>query len=95
MKQRVCTNCGYVGEPIPQCATSFFVDAFIWLTVASVTLFTGFLPLLIIPLAWTTFHIVKYRTVKCPQCENLDMVSKESAKGKEALHHFENSTKAA
>ena len=89
MKQRVCTNCGYVGEPISQCAASFFVDAFIWLTVASVTLFTGFLPLLLLPLGWTIFHIVKYRSVKCPKCENLDMVSMTSAKGKQAVHHFE------
>ena len=90
MKKRVCTNCGYVGEPVSQCATSFFVDAFIWLTVASVTVFTGFLPLLLLPLGWTIFHIVKYRTVKCPKCENLDMVSMESTKGKEALHQFDN-----
>lgn len=95
MKQRVCTNCGYVGEPIAQCASSFFVDAFIWLTSMSVTLFTGFLPLLLIPLAWTTYHIVKYRTVKCPKCENLDMVSKNSAKGKEALQHFQSPIKTA
>lgn len=94
MKQRVCTNCGYVGEPISQCATSFFVDAFIWLTVASVTLFTGFLPLLLLPLGWTVFHVIKYNSVKCPKCENLDMVSMSSTKGKQALSHFEN-TKTA
>lgn len=92
MKHRVCTNCGYQGEPIPQCATSFFVDAFIWLTVLSVTLFTGFLPLLLIPISWSVFHIVKYRTVKCPECGNLDMVSKNSNKGKNALNHFHGKT---
>lgn len=89
MKQRVCTNCGHVGEPISQCATSFFVDALIWLVVASITLFTGLLPLLLLPLGWTIFHIAKYRTVKCPKCENLDMVSMTSNKGKQALQQFE------
>ena len=87
MKHRICTSCGYVGEPISQCAASFLVDALFWLIIVSVTFFTGLLPLLLLPAAWTIFHIAKFRTTKCPECENLDMVSLESAKGKNALKH--------
>jgi hypothetical protein len=87
MKDRVCTYCGYVGKPTTQGLGSFFVDAFIWLVVSSVVLMSGILPLLIIPVGWTIYHIVKYGTTTCPKCENLDMVSLNSTKGKAVLQH--------
>ena len=85
MKDRVCTSCGYVGKPTTQGPGSFFVDAFIWLVVGSVVLMSGILPLLIIPIGWTIYHIIKYATTTCPKCENLDMVSLNSKKGKAVL----------
>jgi len=86
MKTKVCSSCGYTGEPVNQCFESFLVDLFIWLIVGSVSLMTGLLPLLAIPAAWTVYHIVRFKT-KCPECGNLDMVSLKSAKGKSALAH--------
>lgn len=85
MKTKVCTECGYVGKPITQCAGSFLVDVFAWMVAASVTAFTGLLPILLIPAAWTVYHIVMFRSVKCPKCENLSMVRTEGRKGKEAM----------
>lgn len=82
MKDRICTSCGYVGKPISQCPESFLVDAMIWLTIGSFSLMTGLLPFLVIPMAWTVYHIAKYRTTKCPKCENLSMVSQDSSKGR-------------
>ena len=89
MKQneRVCTTCGYVGKPVNQCFESFLVDLFIWLIVASVVIMTGFFPLFAAAIGWTIFHIVKFKNTKCPSCSNLDMVSKESNKGKAILEH--------
>ena len=86
MKNKVCSSCGYMGEPVNQCFESFLVDLFVWLIVGSVALMTGLLPLLIIPASWTVYHIFRFKT-KCPECENLDMVSLKSAKGKDALAH--------
>ncbi|MCI0505453.1 MAG: hypothetical protein L0Z73_05020 [Gammaproteobacteria bacterium] len=86
MKMKVCSSCGYMGEPVKQCFESFLVDLFIWLIVGSVTLMSGLLPLLVIPAAWTLYHIVRFKT-KCPECGNLDMVSLNSAKGKDAMAH--------
>ena len=89
MKMKVCSSCGYMGEPKNQCKESFLVDLFVWLIVGSVTFMTGLLPLLAIPAGWTVFHIVNFRT-KCPECGNLDMVSLNSTKGKNSLapsHH--------
>jgi hypothetical protein len=85
MKTRVCTNCGYVGKPISQGVSSFLVDIFMWMLVGGASAVTGLLPLLLIPLAWTIYHIALYRITKCPKCECLDMVGMESSKGKSAL----------
>ncbi|HEY5603638.1 MAG TPA: hypothetical protein VIM41_11065 [Gammaproteobacteria bacterium] len=86
MKMKVCSSCGYVGKPVNQCFESFLLDLFLWLIVGSVTLMSGLLFLLAIPASWTLYHIVRFKT-KCPECGNLDMVSLDSAKGKEAVAH--------
>jgi hypothetical protein len=77
-----------VGQPINQGPTSFFVDAFIWLIFGSFTMMTGLLPILIIPLSWTIYHIAVYKITKCPKCESLDMVSLHSRKGETAKRIF-------
>jgi hypothetical protein len=87
MKDRVCTSCGYVGKPIKQCVESFLVDAFVWGIVGSFALMTGIMPVLVIPAAWTLYHLAKFGTTKCPHCNSLDMVSMDSRKGRAALNH--------
>ena len=91
MKNRVCTSCSFVGKPVNQCIESFFVDAFIWATVGSFALMTGLIPVLLIPVAWTLYHLVKFGTTKCPECGDLEMVSLESRKGRDALDPSTNS----
>ncbi len=85
MKTKICSYCGYVGQPIPQAKSSFVVDAFIWMITLSITAMSGLVPLLLIPLAWTLYHLAKFNTVKCPKCECLEMVSMNSRKGKAML----------
>lgn len=85
MKHRVCTSCGFVGKPINQCFGSFLVDAFIWATVGSFALMTGLIPVLLIPAAWTLYHLAKFGTTKCPECGDLEMVSVTSRRGREAI----------
>jgi predicted RNA-binding Zn-ribbon protein involved in translation (DUF1610 family) len=86
MKDRVCTSCGFEGKPVKQCYESFLVDAFIWGIVGSGVLVTGLWPALAIPVAWTIYHLAKFKTTKCPKCGDLEMVSKESSKGRAALN---------
>jgi ribosomal protein L32 len=85
MKNRVCKACGHVGKPTKQCLGSFLVDAFIWGTVGSLALMSGLLPLLLVPVAWTLYHLAKFGTTKCPECGELEMVSMDSRKGREVL----------
>jgi len=83
MKNKICTECGYIGKPIPQALSSFFVDAIVWLVFLFLAGASQFLFLLIVPLIWTVYHIVRFSSVKCPKCESLDMVRLNSRRGKE------------
>ena len=87
MTDRVCKSCGYVGKAEHQSWGTFVVDAFIWLMFGSLTLFSGLLFVLLIPLSWTIYHIALFSNTQCPKCESLDMVSLESKKGKAVLEH--------
>lgn len=86
MKDRICTSCGFEGKPVKQCFESFLVDAFVWGIVGSGVLVTGLWPALVIPVAWTLYHLAKFKTTKCPKCGELEMVSKNSRKGRAALN---------
>jgi len=81
MKLKICTCCGFVGKPIPQEKSSFVVDGFIWVIMLNLAGMSQQLYLLLFPLAWTIYHIVKFNSVTCPQCKNLDMVSVSSNQG--------------
>lgn len=83
--EKVCASCGHIGKPVPQALSSFTVDALLWLYFAFLAGMSQLLPLLLVPLIWTGYHIIRFNTVKCPVCESLDMVSKNSRRGKVAL----------
>lgn len=85
MKDRVCAYCGYIGKPTTQGVGSFFVDAFIWLIFGSLTAMSGLIPLMLLPMGWTVYHLVKYKTTTCPKCENIEMVSMTSKPGRMVL----------
>ena len=85
MKNKICMDCGHIGQPTTQGVGSFFVDLMIWMVISSFTLFTAFLPLMLIPIGWTIYHFITYKTITCPNCENLEMVSLTSRRGKQAL----------
>ena len=85
MKNKICTECGHIGKPIPQAKSSFAVDLVIWLYFVFLVAMSQILPLLIIPATWTIYHLLRFNNVKCPECESLEMVSLHSHAGKEML----------
>lgn len=85
MKDRICTSCYYVGQPTTQGIGSFAVDIFMWLMFFSLSMFSSIFPLMLIPLAWTVYHVAIYRKSTCPKCSRINMVSLTSAKGRRAL----------
>jgi hypothetical protein len=82
---KVCTECGFVGQPKTQGLGSFVLDIFVWLFFSGVVLVTFLIPLMLIPIGWTVYHLFTYSTVNCPKCENYAMVNLHSAKGSAAL----------
>lgn len=85
MEDRVCKKCYHVGKPIPQERGSFFVDALIWVSFFSVAMLSSFIPILLIPVAWTVYHLAVFNKSTCPECGEIEMVSLRSRKGKKAL----------
>lgn len=86
MTQKVCTSCGYEGEAINQCKESFMLDALVWLVTVSLIFMTALVPLIVVPIAWTVYHIINFKS-KCPKCESLDMVPMDSARAKAIVKH--------
>jgi len=87
MKNKICTECGHIGKPIPQNKSSFSVDVIIWFYFIFLTASSQLLPLLLAPIAWSLYHLVMFNRVKCPQCGNLEMVGLHSHSGKEKLEN--------
>ncbi|MDH5231385.1 MAG: hypothetical protein OEZ58_05370 [Gammaproteobacteria bacterium] len=85
MKSKICKSCGHVGKPVPQSGDTFFVDLFLWLVTLSVVGLSGLVPLLLIPMLWTVYHLARFNSVQCPECASLDMISLESRQGKALL----------
>ncbi|MFC1749802.1 hypothetical protein ACFL2V_13460 [Pseudomonadota bacterium] len=85
MKDRICTSCYYIGQPTTQGIGSFAVDAMMWMIFFSMSMFSSIFPLMIIPVAWTAYHIAIYRKSTCPKCSRINMVSMTSSKGRRAL----------
>lgn len=85
MKERVCCSCGHVGKPVNQPMGSFLVDILAWCTFGSGAFISGMLGWLSIPVLWTLYHLYTFRSITCPACGDLEMVRKNSRKGRKAL----------
>lgn len=85
MKTKVCTSCGYVGTPIHDDLSSFALDFFAWVLWFAIAGITGIFPLAILGPAFTVYHLMMFRTKKCPKCGNLDMVGLHSHYGQQIL----------
>ena len=80
MKDKICTSCGYVGKPTSQGVGSFAVDGVIWIIGISLSVFSSIFAIMLIPVAWTVYHVVLYKTTTCPKCGDIAMVGLKSKK---------------
>ena len=92
MKSKVCTSCGYIGKPIHDEWSSFVLDVFAWLLWFAIAAITAIFPLAILGPAFSVYHLMMFRTKKCPKCGNLDMVRLQSQSGKRILTPHEGGT---
>ena len=85
MNHKVCTSCGYTGRAKNYYPSSLMIDALLTLMALVIGLWTNLLPIVIIPALWTAYHMYKYRGIKCPKCEQLDMMPLRSPEGRLVL----------
>ena len=85
---KVCTDCGHMGEPVAQGLSSFGVDAFVWMFFTGVFLVTFLLPVMLIPAAWTIYHLFTYFSVTCKACGNFSMVALDSSDGAKSMRQY-------
>lgn len=89
MKSKVCTSCGYIGKPVHDEWSSLMLDAIAWVLWFVIAAITGIIPLALLGPAYSVYHIIMFRSKKCPKCGNLDMVRLESHGGKQMLSPHE------
>lgn len=71
----ICTNCGYVGEPVTRIKGSFLIEVVLWL-------------FMILPgLLYTLWRYISKEKV-CPACGNPAMIPTSTPKGKELLEKY-------
>ena len=85
MNMKICKGCGYIGMPIKDEISSFSVDIFVWLLVFSVSVITGIIPLIVLAPIYSLYHLFNFRSKKCPECKNLEMVGLFSRQGQKIL----------
>ena len=85
MKTKVCASCGYIGKPVHDEWSSFLLDLMAWLFAFVIAAITGIIPLVLAGPAFSIYHLVVFRSRKCPKCGDLEMVSMESSTGKHML----------
>ena len=94
MNTKVCRECGYVGKPIHDDFSSFALDGFVWITTFAITVITGIIPLIVLAPAFSIYHLLTFKTKKCPKCKNLEMVRLHSHSGREVLEPHEGGVQA-
>lgn len=80
MSDRICTNCGYTGQPSPQGIGSFTVDVIVWLVCWGLAVFSDIFALMLIAVAWSLYHVALYKIATCPSCGDMVMVALDSEK---------------
>lgn len=73
MKNKVCDSCGYIGKPVHDEYSSLLLDAFIWAFGLIVAGITGVIPLVLLGPVFTVWHVLTFRSHRCPKCGNWEM----------------------
>ncbi|MDX1810353.1 MAG: hypothetical protein R3240_00275 [Gammaproteobacteria bacterium] len=79
MSDKICLHCAYVGKPVTKEHENFWTDLFAWGLFLSIAGMSQDLYLLLVPLSWTVFHIIKSKSA-CPKCKTPGMVNLQAAR---------------
>lgn len=75
MKAKVCESCGYVGKPVHDEYSSLLLDVFFWGFSFIIASITGIIPLVVVGPAFSVWHMITFRSHRCPKCGDWEMHS--------------------
>lgn len=73
MKEKSCDYCGYVGTPVHDEYSSVLMDISAWVFSFAIAAITGIIPLILLGPIFSIWHIVTFRSHRCPKCGNWTM----------------------
>ncbi|MDH5259765.1 MAG: hypothetical protein OEX07_17255 [Gammaproteobacteria bacterium] len=73
MKNKICSDCGYIGKPDHDEYTSIILDVFAWSGSLIIATITGIIFFALIGPLFTIWHISTFRSHRCPHCGNWEM----------------------
>ena len=73
MKNKICTDCGFTGKPVHDEYSSLLLDVFAWGGSLIIATITGIIFFALIGPVFTIWHVITFRSHRCPQCGNWEM----------------------
>lgn len=73
MKNKVCSSCGYIGHPVHDEYSSLILDASVWVVSFVFAVITGIIYLVVLGPIFSVWHLVTFRSHRCPKCGNWEM----------------------
>jgi len=73
MRNKECSSCGYVGHPVHDEYGSLSIDVMAWLMAFALAGITGIIYLAVLGPLVSVWHLVTFRSHRCPKCGNWEM----------------------
>ncbi len=73
MKNKECSSCGFIGHPVHDEYASLVLDVGIWTVSFVIAAITGIIYLAVLGPVFTVWHVVTFRSHRCPKCGNWEM----------------------
>lgn len=75
MKEKTCESCGYIGKPVHDEYSSLIMDVSVWMMWFVIAAITGIIPLIVIGPMFSLWHLMTFRSHRCPKCGEWEMHS--------------------
>lgn len=73
MHTKECSHCGYIGKPAHDEYSSLLIDVFAWAFCIIAAAITANIYIVIVGLAVTAWHLLTFRSHRCPKCGEWEM----------------------
>ena len=87
MNVKECSHCGYIGKPVHDEYSSLLIDVFVWTFCITAAIITANIYLVLVGLAVTIWHVLTFRSHRCPKCGEWDMHRIHSVDHQQGMRH--------